>query len=50
MEQRIRADVPAGRLRAYWAHMSRRLVDWAIRHHGPGDVDRWVAVTGAGLD
>lgn len=50
LEERIRADVPADRLRAYWAHMSLRLVDWAIRHHGSGDVDRWVAVARTGLD
>jgi hypothetical protein len=31
-------------LRAYWAHMSLRLVDRAIRHHGPDDVDRWLTV------
>jgi aminoglycoside phosphotransferase (APT) family kinase protein len=36
-------------LRVYWAHMSLRLVDWAIRHHGPDDVDRWLTVAGARL-
>jgi Ser/Thr protein kinase RdoA (MazF antagonist) len=36
-------------LRAYWAHMSLRLVDWAIRHHGPDDVDRWLTVAATRL-
>jgi aminoglycoside phosphotransferase (APT) family kinase protein len=36
-------------LRLYWAHMSLRLVDWAIRHHGPDDVDRWLTVAAARL-
>jgi Phosphotransferase enzyme family len=29
-------------LRLYWAHMSLRQVDWAIRHFSPGDVDDWL--------
>ncbi|MHA6618021.1 phosphotransferase [Pseudonocardia sp. DLS-67] len=36
-------------LRAYWAHMGLRLVDWAIRHHGPDDVDRWLTVAASRL-
>ena len=36
-------------LRTYWAHMSLRLVDWAIRHHGPDDVDRWLAMAASRL-
>jgi aminoglycoside phosphotransferase (APT) family kinase protein len=40
--------VPRDRLRAYWAHMGLRLVDWAIRHHGPADVDRWLATAERG--
>jgi aminoglycoside phosphotransferase (APT) family kinase protein len=36
-------------LRVYWAHMSLRLVDRAIRHHGPDDVDRWLTVAAARL-
>jgi hypothetical protein len=40
--------VPPDRLRAYWAHMSLRLVDWAIRHHTAADVDRWLAVAEVG--
>ncbi|MFC6162178.1 phosphotransferase [Kribbella jiaozuonensis] len=31
-----------GVLRLYWAHMSLRLVDWSIRHHGPADTARWL--------
>lgn len=46
----LREVVPAGRLRAYWAHMSLRLVDWAIRHHGPSEVDYWLDVAESGLD
>jgi Phosphotransferase enzyme family len=34
---------------AYWAHMGLRLVDWAIRHHGPDDVDRWLTVAASRL-
>lgn len=41
--------VPAERLRAYWAHMSLRLVDWSIRHHGPAEVDLWLSVAAAGM-
>jgi len=29
---------------ACWAHLSLRLVDWAIREHAPADVSAWVAV------
>jgi aminoglycoside phosphotransferase (APT) family kinase protein len=36
-------------LRVYWAHMSLRMIDWAIRHHGPDDVDRWLSVAAARL-
>ncbi|TQM04231.1 phosphotransferase [Pseudonocardia kunmingensis] len=39
----------AATLRAYWAHMGLRQVDWAIRHHGPDDVDRWLTVAAARL-
>jgi aminoglycoside phosphotransferase (APT) family kinase protein len=41
--------VPGDRLRAYWAHMGLRLVDWAIRHHGAADVDRWLATAETGV-
>ncbi|MBF6333863.1 phosphotransferase [Nocardia transvalensis] len=30
---------------ACWAHMSLRLVDWAIRHHGPSDVTAWLDIS-----
>jgi hypothetical protein len=39
----LRQTVPADRLRAYWAHMSVRLIDWAIRHHTSAEVDLWIA-------
>jgi hypothetical protein len=28
--------------------MGIRLVDWAIRHHGPADVQRWLRVAEEG--
>ena len=40
----LRRTVPAGVLRLCWAHVGIRLVDWAIRHHGPADVERWLGV------
>jgi hypothetical protein len=46
----LRETVPAQRLRAYWAHMSLRQVDWAIRHHGPSEVDYWLGVAESGWD
>ncbi|MVA75052.1 phosphotransferase [Auraticoccus sp. F435] len=49
LEHLLRTGVEPDRLRAYWAHMSLRLVDWAIRHHGPEDVDRWLALAARGL-
>lgn len=36
-------------LRAYWAHMSLRQVDWSIRHHSAEDVDHWLNVAEAGM-
>jgi Phosphotransferase enzyme family len=41
--------VSTHRLRAYWAHMSLRLVDWAIRHHTAADVDRLLAIAQTGV-
>jgi aminoglycoside phosphotransferase (APT) family kinase protein len=29
-------------MQATWAHMSLRMVDWAIRHFTPTDVDHWL--------
>jgi hypothetical protein len=49
LDDLLTQTVTAGRLRAYWAHMSLRLVDWAIRHHGPADVDFWLATAEPGL-
>jgi hypothetical protein len=37
------------RMRAYWAHMSLRQVDWSIRHHDAETVDRWLTVAEAGM-
>ncbi|GIH17465.1 phosphotransferase [Rugosimonospora africana] len=45
----LRDAIPAGRLRAYWAHMSLRLVDWSIRHHGPAAVDDWLSIAETGI-
>jgi len=44
----LRDAVPAEQLAAFWAHMSLRLVDWAIRHHGPAEVDLWLSVAALG--
>lgn len=35
--------IPPTLLRRYWAHMSLRMVDWTIRHHGPADVEHQLA-------
>jgi hypothetical protein len=32
-------SLPEDILRPAWAHMSLRMVDWAIRHFTPGDVE-----------
>jgi hypothetical protein len=50
LDAHLRAVVPADRLRAYWAHMSPRLVDRAIRHHGESEVEHWLAVAESGMD
>ncbi len=34
--------LPDSLLRPVWAHMSLRMVDWAIRHHSPSEVDHWL--------
>jgi hypothetical protein len=47
---KLRATVPPDRLRAYRAHMALRLVDWAIRHHGPDEVAFWVRLSERELD
>ncbi|MEV6283736.1 phosphotransferase [Kribbella sp. NPDC051770] len=35
-------ELPYDVLQAAWATMSLRMVDWAIRHFPPGEVDYWV--------
>ena len=35
-------ELPYDVLRASWAHMSLRMVDWAIRHVPADEVDHWV--------
>lgn len=47
--ERLRGHVPPDPLRAYWAHLSLRMVDWAIRHHGPDEVDTWLRLAESGL-
>jgi hypothetical protein len=43
LDERLSAVDP-DRLRAYWAHMSLRQVDWSIRHHDADTVDRWLTI------
>jgi hypothetical protein len=43
------AALDEGRRRAYWAHMSLRQVDWAIRHHDAPTVDAWLDVAESGM-
>lgn len=35
-------SLPEDILRPAWAHMSLRMVDWAIRHFTPADVEHWL--------
>ncbi len=49
LDNRIDELIDDATLRAYWAHMGLRLVDWAIRHHGPDEVDRWLTVAASRL-
>jgi aminoglycoside phosphotransferase (APT) family kinase protein len=49
LDNRIDDLLDAATLRAYWAHMGLRMVDWAIRHHDPDDVDRWLTVAASRL-
>jgi hypothetical protein len=48
LDERLSA-VDAGRLRAFWAHMSLRQVDWSIRHHDDDTVDRWLTIAESGM-
>lgn len=45
VESHLLATTPADLVPRMWAHAGLRLVDWAIRHHGPEQVDHWVAIT-----
>jgi hypothetical protein len=49
LDNRIDDLIEPATLRAYWAHMGLRQVDWAIRHHGPDEVDRWLTVAASRL-
>lgn len=42
-------ELPADELRKYWASMSLRMVDWAIRHYTPSDVDSWLDIAEVGI-
>jgi Ser/Thr protein kinase RdoA (MazF antagonist) len=46
----LRDRLPADRLRAYWAHMALRQIDWSIRHHPATTVDFWVDAVAAGME
>ena len=35
-------SIPAQVLQPAWAHMTLRMVDWAIRHFPPGHAERWM--------
>jgi hypothetical protein len=43
VERRFTDTTAPAIVRRLWAHVSLRLVDWALRHH-PESVDRWLAV------
>jgi Phosphotransferase enzyme family len=43
LDDRLR-DVPERRRRAYWAHMSLRQVDRALRHHDRATAEHWLDV------
>jgi Ser/Thr protein kinase RdoA (MazF antagonist) len=49
LDARLDAVLDPPTLRIFWAHMGLRMVDWAIRHHGPDDVDRWLTVAASRL-
>ncbi|XCM33853.1 phosphotransferase [Streptomyces parvus] len=34
--------LPEDVLRPAWAHMSLRMVDWAVRHFTPSEVEHWL--------
>lgn len=39
---RVLDDLPGEILRPRWAHMSLRMVGWAIRHFTPPEIDHWL--------
>ncbi|TDD13250.1 aminoglycoside phosphotransferase family protein [Kribbella turkmenica] len=43
-------EFPDDVLRPLWAHMSLRMVDWAIRHFAPADVGHWTALAESRTD
>jgi aminoglycoside phosphotransferase (APT) family kinase protein len=49
LDERLAAVLEPDRLRAYWAHMALRQVDWSIRHHDAATVDRWLTVAESGI-
>jgi len=42
--------LPDDLLRPLWAHMSLRMVDWAIRHFTPAAVDHWLGLAESRTD
>lgn len=50
LDEILEAALPSPVLRLYWAHMSLRLVDWAIRHHSSSVVDGWLELAGTRMD
>lgn len=44
VENHLLTTTPADLIPPLWAHASLRLVDWAIRHHSPADVEHWLGV------
>jgi len=49
-DELLASALPPAALRLYWAHMSLRQVDWAIRHHGPAETERWLALAETRMD
>ncbi len=49
LDDRIAATEPTRR-RVFWAHMSLRQVDWAIRHHPPEVVEHYLEFSLAGVE
>jgi aminoglycoside phosphotransferase (APT) family kinase protein len=44
LREHIRATVPPDRLVAFTAHMTLRMVDWAIRHFPPPTLAQWINI------